>query len=72
MIPAAFLTCALALPALPWNQDKIYSRLVEMFERDFPTKTIVLIHKDEHLLNGDPTGFIYKDKWRVWVVKRAA
>ncbi len=69
---AIFLTCALALPALPWAQDKIYAELVRMFERDFPDKTIVLINKDEHLFNGDPTGFVYRDKWRVWVVKRAA
>lgn len=67
-----FLCAALALPALPWSQDRVYDELVRMFERDFKDKTIVLVNKDERLLNGQPTGLVYKDKWQVWVVRRAA
>ena len=69
-----FLISALARPALPWSSDKIYDELVRQFERDDPTRTIVLVHKDIPLLNPGAvdTGLLFRNRWHVWVIKKAA
>lgn len=66
---SVFLIVALALPALPWSEDKIFDELVKLVEKDDPSHTVVLIHKDIPLLNPDAvyTPLVFRDKWRVWI-----
>jgi hypothetical protein len=68
-----FLCAALALPALPWSQDKVFDEMVRLMEKQDPGYTIVLVHKDEFLLTpgAAKTPLIYRDKFRVWVTRAA-
>jgi hypothetical protein len=68
----AFLICALALPNGTWSAVKEYKILEEMLQEMYPNHDIILVNKDEQLLNNYTlhTPLIYKGM-RVYLRKSA-
>lgn len=73
LLKELFLCAALALPALPQNQDRIYAEFYRAMKREMPEWDIVIVHKDEKLLDfsATRTPLLWRRSLKVWI-KRSA